>query len=507
LTTSAPNRSTPWAPRWLLAAGVLVLASLAAAWWIRPERPNVVIVVLDTLRPDHLGCYGYGRDTSPNIDAFAAESVVFETAESVSPWTAPAMISLVTSLHPEAHGVYRFPNPGRLNENATTLAEVLRSHGYATAAFTEGGYAKPEFGLDQGIDVFPRNEGDDESHMSNMEHGSRIVANVDRALAWLDAQSGPYFMLFHTYEVHEPLRAPDDFVRRYRPGWVAEAEDARLQEVFDRFVEAGEITREGFQLAIDHGHHCAPEYPPKFQFTANERGLVPEGGAFNEATIQFFRDLYDAEIRFMDRELARLLEAIDDGAIVVIVSDHGEALGEHDLFNHGRNYHTEQIGVALIVRAPGLEPRRVGELVRSIDVMPTVLELTGVRPDELLMQGRTLGPLLRGEPDQPRVSFSHGRSVDGYELHMRSMRVGPWRYIHEQGVGGQLYDLEADPGETRDVSAEHPAEARMLHGRLRDRRELDEQWRALQTGEVERDDLTPETLQDLEKLGYIEETP
>ena len=119
------------------------------------EKPlNLVMVVLDTLRADHLGLYGYERPTSPHLDALARESFVFERAESAAPWTAPSLISLVTSLYPEVHGVRGFPNPRRMSDDVVTLAEVLKRHGYSTAAFTEGGYAKGDFGLDQGFDSY-----------------------------------------------------------------------------------------------------------------------------------------------------------------------------------------------------------------------------------------------------------------------------------------------------------------------------------------------------------------
>ena len=235
---------------WLTAALALAALSIAVTVLLRleprspdgalPDPPDVVVIVLDTLRPDHLGCYGYERPTSPNIDAFAATATVFEQAESVSPWTAPALISLMTSLHPEVHGVYQFPNPGRLNERVETLAERLSARGYATGAFTEGGYAKPEFGLDQGFDVYPSNPGDDDSHRSNLDHGSRLEGNLDRALAWYAEHADrPRLLFFHTYEIHEPLRAPDDFVRHFRPGWDSAAEDAQLEGLFERFNQVG----------------------------------------------------------------------------------------------------------------------------------------------------------------------------------------------------------------------------------------------------------------------------
>src|SRR5882672_11694191 len=122
-----------------------------------PRKLNLVVIALDTLRPDHLGCYGYARATSPNIDAWAKNATVFETAQSAAPWTAPSLLSLMTSLYPEVHGVVKFPDPGQMNDNVTTLAEMLKKAGYKTAACTDGGYASPFFGLKQGFDYYPLN--------------------------------------------------------------------------------------------------------------------------------------------------------------------------------------------------------------------------------------------------------------------------------------------------------------------------------------------------------------
>ena len=501
----SPSRSKS-PGRWLLAGCLLVAASVVAATWMRrPPEPDVVIVVLDTLRPDHLGCYGYERDTSPNLDAFAAQSVVFTDCESASPWTAPAMISLVTSLHPEVHGVLRFPNPGRLNERVRTLPELLKARGYATAMFTEGGYAKAEFGLDQGVDVFPSNEGDADSHMSNMEHASRIEHNVDRALEWWSEQSGPRFMLFHTYEVHAPLRAPDEYVQLFHPGWVAEEQDRRLAEVFERYAAGGELTREDVMLALDHLHHCNPEFPEGFHLRASELDAFPEESGLNEETLAFVRDHYDAEIRYTDAQVRRLLEVVDENTVVVVVSDHGEAIGEHGKIGHGTTFHREQIGVALIVRAPGFEPRRVSQLVRSIDVMPTVLELTHARPPDLALQGESLVPLLAGERGGERWSFSHALSLDGYEQQRHSARDGHLRAVLDDEGAVRLYDLLADPAETVDLSPERAQAAERIAAEIRAQRERDRALAELVSGEVEAFELDEELRKQLEELGYIGE--
>ena len=527
---------SPSKQSWVLGALVLIGLSLAVASIARsgeerpvletartdaPPPPDVVLIVLDTLRPDHLGCYGYERDTSPNIDAFAETAVLFEKAESVSPWTAPALISLMTSLHPEVHGVYQFPNPGSLNERVETLAERLGERGYATGAFTEGGYAKAEFGLGQGFDVFPSHAGDEDSNDSNMHHGSRLLDNLDRALAWYASNAGrPRLLFFHTYEVHEPLRAPSEYVRRFRPDWDEEAEDARIQQVFAGFREASaarapgepvrfDLSPEEAQLIINHWHHCflVGDMPQGFQVFLTANDLIPEGGALNPDKLQFFRDQYDAEIRFTDDQLGRLFEAVGDEAIVVLVSDHGEAIGEHQVIGHGSRFHREQLGVVLIVRAPGVEPGRRGELVRSVDVKPTVLELAGVSIDGLPLQGQSLVPLLFGTGGfQARPSVSHGLGRRQEELSLRSMRFeDDLRVIRNTQTGAlELYDLGSDPLELVDLASDDPDRARRLGAALERQVEVDREWFDLVSGSTGAVELDPEAMRRLRELGYID---
>jgi len=493
--------------RWL-AGTCLVLAACAR----EAPRPNLVIVALDTLRPDHLGCYGYERATSPGLDAFAAGAVVFEQAESPAPWTAPAMISLVTGLRPEAHGVFGFPNPGRLNERAVTLAEVLSEHGYRTAAFTEGGYAKGEFGLDQGFEVFPANPGDSLSNMSNVLDPSRLAGNLDRAIAWLaDRDDEPFFMFFHTYEVHGPLRAPAEYVRRFDPGWDPEVEHDRLAEVLARWTSTKKIDRAGALLLRNHNFHCAVKPPPGIQQYMHDHGLLPEdGSSFYSETLDFVRDQYDAEIAYTDASLERLWQALrdrglDERTVVVVVSDHGEALGEHGVVGHGSRHFSEQLRVVLIVRAPGIAPRRVSDPVSSLSVSATALDLLGL-PDAA-PHGRSLAPLMRGAaapPDEPAL-YSQGLSVEGGEERVVSMRQGRWRCILDTETGtAQLYDLEADPEERHDLGPADPERARALAAALTRQTELDRTVRRLESGEVTESQLDDATIRELQGLGYVD---
>ena len=483
-----------------------------------PPPPNLVVVLLDTLRPDHLGCYGYERDTSPHLDALAAKSVVFEQAESVAPWTAPAVISLVTGLHPQSHGVLRFPNPGRLNERATTLAEVLRERGYTTGAFTEGGYAKGEFGLDQGFDVFPSNPGDGQTHMSNMLNPSRLEGNLDRALTWLRrARGAPFFMLFHTYEVHGPLRAPDEYVRRFDPEWDTEREHAALAAVLARWQTAQKIDRAGALLLRNHNFHCAVPMPAGVQNHMHQNGLLPEdGSSFYPETLQFLRDQYDAEIAYTDAQLERLWSALreldhDDNTVIVVVSDHGEALGEHGIVGHGSRHFSEQLRVVFMVRAPHFEPGRVETPVGSLSLMPTVLELLGATTDAELMGPQlspSLVPLMRDPTSQgPLALFGQGLSVEGGEQRLISIRTGNLRCVvdTESGVA-QLFDLEQDPGELNDIAAEFPDKTRVLAESAVLQVAYDVRNRPRLTGEVGTAELDDATLKDLGDLGYIEKS-
>ena len=506
---------------WTGATCALALALAACGGSPGAERPpNVLIVLLDTLRPDHLGCYGYGRPTSPQLDELARDCFLFEHARSAAPWTAPALISLMTSLDPAVHGVVGYPNPGRLSEHVTTLAEVLERAGYATAAFTEGGYAKGSFGLDQGFQHYPSHPGDERGHLSNLSAPSRLASNLDRSLQWLEAhRESPFLLLVHTYEPHSPYRAPLEHVLRFRPDYVDELEHEQLRGVLERWNETSEIDETGCLLVLRHLYHCRlVDLPPlqrhaELDERARSWGLDNEHAAGSDELVAWVRDLYDAEIRYTDEQLARLWRALADlqlegDTIVVVVSDHGEGLGQHGHLTHGENLHGELLDIALLVRLPErlrrAPPRRITEVVALIDVMPTLLELVGVEAQDALLQGRSLVPLLSGEPLAEAPAFSHSLSLRRQGGGPYAVREGRWQMILDVQSGRRrLYDLESDPDELLDRAAEHPEVAERLARWIEERLRADAVLAAILASEPTRQELDEATRERLRFLGYV----
>lgn len=504
----------------VVAAAVTVLAACGREEAAEPaaSQPlSLVMVVLDTLRADHLGLYGYERDTSPHLDALARESFVFERAESAAPWTAPSLISLVTSLYPEVHGVRGFPSPGRISDDVVTLAEVLKRRGYATAAFTEGGYAKGDFGLDQGFDTYPRNPGDDESHDSHLLFASRLEGNLERSLRWLRKhRRKPFFLFFQTYEPHGPYRAPEEFIRRYRPRYDEQREHERVRLALERWDRHRQVKPADSLLVNRHLLHCRllglrPLLDKQGFMRANlAQGLNLRKAYQREPLLQWLRDIYDAEIAYTDEQMSRLWRFLDEEdlrhrTLVLVASDHGEGLGDHGQLQHGQVLFEEVLRIALILRAPleGSVPRRVPQLVRSVDVMPTLLQLMEIPTADLPLQGESLLPLLSGE-NLELHSFSHARSVSGEEDALASVRNDRWRLVLERATGtGWLYDLKEDPGETRDVAHSNPDVVTDLRRLLERQEERDRALAVRFEAAAPPAELDADLQRELRALGYL----
>ena len=483
------------------------------------QRPlNVLIVVLDTLRPDHLGLDGYERSTSPHLDAFAEKAFVFRSAQSAAPWTTPSLTSLLTSLYPDVHGVRTYPDPGRLAEGVTTLAEVLSDAGYETAAFTEGFYAAAAFGMDQGFDSF---SGAPEKLVGEKGRHKLLGQNVDRFLSWLKApRERPFFALFHTYETHYPYHAPDASIQRFRPSYDGEAEHAQLHALVERWNKERLLTEDEFRMAFRHEWHCGDEIIAMMEDLEGAEELVRQLGLEDErgqgAELEpFLKDLYDACVHFTDAQLQRVWAALEAGdladeTLVVVVSDHGEALGEHGLLGqHGLTLHEELLRILLLLRIPGerFEPRDIPQLVQSIDVMPTVLDLLDLKgaSDAPPMQGQSLVPLLEGAWEE-RAAFGHAPVTDTVDSREHSLRTDRWKLIvgtRDDQV--QLFDLELDPGETMDMAAEQPDVVATLRAQLDAQPSRDEALRRELGIEVGASGLGPEQLGALRALGYVGE--
>lgn len=499
------------------AGAAALVGALACAERERPGSrpddlpPNLLIAVLDTLRADRLGLYGHPRETSPHLDALARRCVVFDAAQSASPWTAPSLLTLMTSLHPDVHEVKDFPVPRRMGERIRTLAEVLKERGYATAAITEGGYARGDYGLDQGFDEFPPEDG------GSSQSTGRLERNVDRALAWMRRSRGrPFFLLLHTYEPHAPYAAPAKYVARFRAqaGADPKLDRAAVERTIERWnrerrVEAGDF-EQTLRYHYRHGLHDLPYLEESNAFLASQpapgvsRGAIEGSTAFRE----WIGDLYDADVAWMDASLARLWQGLDEldlrrHTIVVVTSDHGEGLGDHQTIEHGTHLHEELLRIALLICPAGdaLAPRRVSEGVRTQDVMPTVLELLGIPAADLPMQGRSLVPLMGGG--------TGGWPAFGQALaeaepdRLRSVRTKRWRLVVEPGTGRRwLYDRERDPGETFSVARSHPRVVAHLTQMLQEQERKDAALRQRLGAKSRPGPLDDAALEQLRALGY-----
>ncbi len=464
------------------------------------EGYNVILVSVDTLRADRLGCYGYeARESSPHIDALADEGVLFENFITSCPWTTPAHLSMLTSLYPVAHGLtssfaelwkglHVTNDFFRLPEHRITLAERLQAGGYATAAFTAGGPLDPKIGFDQGFETY-------DTSMFKLYEG-----NVGRMFEWIEANSHrPFFLFWHHFEVHAPY-LHTDFLGDVLPvattallqSEMKRIRDVPLQEVWPR--EAATLRK-------------------------RQQKVLQDYGVYNRDVCEA---MYVSSVLSADRWLGRLVsflreKGLYDRTIVVFTSDHGEEFADRNpklFYNvHGHILYEEMVRAPLIIKLPDQRQAgsRVAQVVRMIDVMPTILDLLGLTPAEHDMQGR---PLLSGEQQEGRPAFIE---VLARKYEMKGLRTDRYKYIvnidaqtvtqhgreylPEVPPGQELYDLENDPGEKRNLlAAGGPEEAEALAAEFY--RELRE-YLAQERGQAEPVTLDEETIEKLKGLGYI----
>ncbi|MFT5461136.1 MAG: arylsulfatase A-like enzyme [Planctomycetota bacterium] len=374
------------------------------------DQLNLLLISLDTLRADRLGCYGYDRDTSPALDAFAERSVRFRYAIAPSPWTVPSHVSLLTGLLPSTHGVHTSVQvPG---DDTDLLAELLFPRGWYTFGITDGGNVSGSLGFDRGFRAF---YDVDKSFSTTVREAQTYMADRQPFGAW--------FAFLHTYDIHCPYDPPEPY-----------------RSMFET---------EGAQSADIDGK-CGNPW-------LNEMDLSPE-------QVQYISDRYDGGIREVDDTLAKLFKSLEESGamentVIVITSDHGEEFKEHGQIGHERSLHRELLEVPLIIYAPGLEPGVVDSPVSLVDVMPTVLELLGEAIPEGL-DGRSLLPLIEGTAEpatgQP-ATLRWQLALDAW------WTVDSQVIVNQQAKRVSYFDVTVDPLAQVDRAGEEreKAEARM----------------------------------------------
>jgi arylsulfatase A-like enzyme len=451
------------------------------------DAPNIVLVMLDTVRADHLGAYGYARPTSPRIDAIALEGVVMEAAISQAPWTAASVGSIFTGLHPSVHGLdagakwgvggsaggLPFRVQKSLDSSLLTLAEMLRDHGYHTAGFVSNVYVNSIFGFGQGFDLY---DDDHLEYSGDVTSTKRRASETNRRIFdWLEqSPAEPFFLFAHYNDAHWPYDPPSPF---------------------------------GAEFVADYQGGLTPGDTVS---VVESRGAPITG--MSTADVRYVEGLYDGEIQYLDSQVGELLDRLPEGrsnrdTLLMITSDHGEEFLEHGSASHGYTLYEEQLHVPLILHWPGrLSARRVPKLVASIDLLPTVLELisVGFRPG--VLQGESFAALLRGGEGSGRA---HVFAEATYRGDLQALRSAAGKKLIRSAANesAELYDLSVDPGELRDLTTVSLDEAAVLGGRLAEWQERNARVRSSLSGiagDAAEVVLDEEWEARLRELGYIE---
>jgi len=440
------------------------------------NRPNIFLVLVDTLRPDHLSVYGYDLPTSPEVDAFARESVLYERSFSQAPWTRPSCASLLSGLYPPEVGTRKLWDA--LPSEVPILPQYLKVEGYATAGIISSVQVSPVFGFDKGFDLMDIGN-------TRLKWAGLTIPKVrlglskrsttyprynaeqltKRAIEWIEAnreKGRPLFMYLHYADPHAPYRPPGEGDR------------------WRRFARG-----EGRLIPTPR------DAPPM------------DGTPLSKAEADALVAQYDAEVAYFDRHFGRLVRHLKEtglfeGALVVFTSDHGEEFGEHDGWEHGHTLYNELLHVPLIVKFPagaGPEPGSCEErMVGLVDVAPTIRDLLGAEWDVAGWRGRSLL-----DPDLGRTVYAANGSPA-----LRALFAGVGKLIQEYGPNDELlherfYRLDRDLGEQAGEAPGASGDSLMLEMMRRIIREVEAA--ALPSVKV---DVSPETRDELKALGYVE---
>ncbi|MBX7168209.1 MAG: sulfatase-like hydrolase/transferase [Pirellulales bacterium] len=485
---SSSARGRARAGEWLL-LGLALAASAGCGWLLwqafgrtaAPRPQHVLLISLDTLRPDHLSCYGYTRPTSPRLDALAAESWRFAHCAGVSNWTLPTHASLFTGLYPDVHGA-KFLTPdevegvttlnstGVLLDECVTLAERLLAAGFQTAAVVANwGYLGRIYQVDQGFETYDVRAAD-----ASYQAYRTAETITDAAIRFLDTRDERPFCLFLNYmDTHHPYNPPSDYL--------------------DRFETDPQVERT----------------PKPTEFYAElMTDIAFERREANPETFRWITNRYDASIAYLDHHLGRLFDELRrrglyEDTLVIVTSDHGEGLGEHQVFGHCFRMYENELAVPLIVKLPGHnDPQIVGERVSQIDVLPTVIDVLELPARDEALDGQSLldprprDLLAKKDTDLRLVEAPRPLNQTQWAVYR-----GPLKLIEYAAGPVELYDLATDPAEATNLADQRPDEVRDLRAAIAGFRQRLAPIAPLTSAIQARD---PEAMRALRELGYAQ---
>jgi choline-sulfatase len=433
--------------------------------------PNVLLITIDSLRADHLHCYGYPRETSPQIDRLAAEGALFEAAISSSCWTLPAHASMFTGLAASVHGCEDTKH--QLHSAHTTLAERLKNTGFATAAFVSSLLLDPIFGLSQGFGQYVHCTAPLPGNEVARTYGATSPTVVATVQGWLRQNTQrPFFLFVNFWDVHFDYTPPPPFDTTFDPDY------------------QGELTGAGFLT------------DPRINPNMPQRDL------------DHLKALYDGEIAWVDQHVGQILDAFRaagllDSTVVILTSSHGTAFFEHGQKGHRNSLYDEVIRVPLLVRYPARVPagQRYREQARGMDLLPTITDLLGMPSSDLM--GRSLAPLFTGKS----IDVRGGKETAISELTLSGRTLLAFRQPERKTIfnvqmdRGAVYDLVADPGE---LAALADPESRTVEGARADStwsRAFLKAYRQRYPRPPEIPELPARVQEKLSALGYVDGAP
>lgn len=468
--------------KWIWKTILIVFIAIIALFYHKrnrgPRFDRVVLIIVDTLWADHLGCYGYPRKTSPFMDQLAKQGIHFNHAVAAMATTAPAITTIFTSLYPLQHNVIR--NSHKLDSSHQTLAEILSGMGYQTLGFVSVYFRGRN--IHQGFKIFdePRDLGGAKYRVAKK--------TIDSLIHWFDRNAFPekFFLWIHLYDPHHPLHPPDAFLKKHSTG----TGDAKA--AFKNFL-------------LDRQH-------VDFDF-------------FNNDTEKMFNviDAYDGEISYVDAEIQRVFnflkkKGLGSRTLWIITADHGEGLGNHRWLEHGKRIYNEQVRVPLLFYSPNLPGGKViNAVTEHVDILPTVLDMVNKNKKNLSsskFQGVSLFPLMstgqvafpskyafsqrKSYRDIPRPEVINPDETDYEDGNKYALQNQFYKYIYWTAGKDELYDLKDDPYETRN--------------RINDLRDVAEDFKnrikmkiktLKETGLHKPSSVDDKTFKELKSLGYL----
>lgn len=483
------------------------------------ENYNVILIIIDDLRPDHLGCYGYNGQISPAIDKIAKDSVLFENAFSQAAYTIASTMSIFTSLYPSSHGVF-FINKDKLSSHVKTIAEIFKLYDYRTAWFSVLDAANLD--LSAG---FGRGFQDKE------ELGIGFQGR-DKIIAWLEKNKNKkFFLAMDARRVHDYFSflegsSVKSIVMQDNSGPNAMSkEEIEMDKIFyQRLVKLArskKIPLDDPKIISEHRELFNGNYkqdktdrikdllPPekKHQFKEIEGGVyVSWINAMGCKNTKVLLEAYDACILAVDQELIRPIEeklrtsGLYDKTIIIITADHGEAFGEHGIYGHGCSLYDEFIHIPLIIKMPhAKESKKIKGLVQSIDIMPTLLELVDIeKPHQA--QGKSLVSFINARSDSDPNEYIFSQSALEELIRSRDWKLYMGRDYGKSKYRKILFNLSFDPGEQKNVYSKNQAIAERLESELK-------KWGSLLPSYIDKEysfppEISKETRERIKKTGY-----